>query len=202
MGHSKAEKDESHQRIVKTAATRFREAGLHGIGISDLMKEAGLTHGGFYRHFRSRDDLVHEAVACALAESDARVHKKGASGQPPKLSETIDTYLSTAHRDAPGQGCAVAALGSDIARADPATRSTFTAHIRRNIESIGHGLEAGSPVQTRRQATLVLSALVGALTLARAVDDDSFSEDILRNVAAALKESLGGSRRSRGRARG
>src|SRR5262249_4636484 len=111
------------------AAIRFREAGLQGIGVAEVMKEAGLTHGGFYRHFNSREDLVREALEHAFAASDARIANLTTVAKTPGLDATIDAYLSKAHRDAPGEGCAMAALACDIARADPATRAAFTAQV-------------------------------------------------------------------------
>jgi TetR/AcrR family transcriptional repressor of nem operon len=98
MGHSQADKTESHGRIVKVAATRFREAGVDGVGVADLMKAAGLTHGGFYRHFASRDELVAEAIERALDDGSAAVSTI-ANRKHAALPALIDAYLSVAHRD-------------------------------------------------------------------------------------------------------
>src|SRR5262245_63779262 len=113
LGYSRANKDESHRRIVDFAATRLREAGLEAVSIAQLMKEAGLTHGGFYRHFNSRDDLVREALEWAFAASAARVAKLEAGADSPAIDSMIDAYLSKTHRDAPGEGCAMAALACE-----------------------------------------------------------------------------------------
>src|ERR1700704_1018517 len=113
MGHSKADKDESHDRIVQVAAAGFREIGVDGIGVADLMKEAGLTHGGFYRHFSSRDDLVAEAIERALRDGSQGAFDAVAKSKLPKqalLFALVDWYLSIGHRDGRATGCAVAAL--------------------------------------------------------------------------------------------
>ncbi len=112
MGYSKAQKAKTHERIVKLASKRFREEGLAGIGIAELMKEAGLTVGGFYKHFDSRDHLVAEAVNSAFAGWRRRVDGATTSGPPVSYEKLIDDYLSEAHRDNPGSGCAFSALGA------------------------------------------------------------------------------------------
>src|SRR5271154_7446808 len=98
MGHSKADKADSHARIVEKAAARFRESGVEGVGVADLMKDAGLTHGGFYRHFASRDELVAEAIECALSEG-GRAVAAAAKVKDRPLGTLVDAYLSTMHRD-------------------------------------------------------------------------------------------------------
>src|SRR6266481_8934482 len=134
MGHSKAEKTETHKRIVKIASKRFREDGLAGVGISELMKEAGLTVGGFYKHFDSRDDLVTEAVGSAFGGWKRRV-EAAASGRPAvSYAKLIDEYLNEAHRDDPGTGCAFSALAGEIARSDKRTRALTSEQIRNDIQ--------------------------------------------------------------------
>src|SRR6202790_2434538 len=126
MGHSKAEKAETHKRIVKIASKRFREDGLAGVGISELMKEAGLTVGGFYKHFDSRDDLVAEAVSSAFGAWKRRIDAAASGGPPVSYAKLIDEYLNEAHRDSPGTGCAFGALAGEIARSDERTRALAT----------------------------------------------------------------------------
>src|SRR5258708_25721103 len=133
MGHSKAEKAKTHQRIVALASKRFREKGLAGIGIADLMKEAGLTVGGFYKHFDSRDDLVAEALGSALGAWKRQVDAAASGGPPVTYESLVDDYLSEAHRDQPGTGCPVVALAGDIARSDRQTRTVVTRGIRDTI---------------------------------------------------------------------
>ena len=134
MRHSNAEKAKTHKRIVAIAAKRFREEGLAGIGIADLMKEAGLTVGGFYKHFKSRDALVAEAVGSALEIWKRQVDAAASGGPPVTYESLVDNYLSKAHRDHPGAGCPVGALAGDIARSDKQTRALVTRQIRDNIE--------------------------------------------------------------------
>ncbi len=181
MGHSQADKARSHERIVQIASRRFRECGLEGVGLAKLMKEAGLTVGGFYKHFGSRDDLVAEAVAMAFDGSRAKIAQK------PTFAKLVDDYLSPAHRDDPGAGCAFSALTADLARSGTKIRSAATEEIRRNFERIA-GLLKEQKAETRRgEAIFVFSALVGALGLSRVVNDDKLSCEILQTVAGRLK---------------
>src|SRR5438309_11307963 len=134
MRHSKAEKAKTHKRIVAIASKRFREEGLAGVGIADLMKEAGLTVGGFYKHFDSRDDLVAEAVGSALGAWKRQVDAAASGGPPVTYESLVDDYLSEAHRDQPGTGCPVVALAGDIASSDKRTRAVVTRQIREDLE--------------------------------------------------------------------
>ena len=175
MGHSQAEKTRSHKRIVQLAAERFREAGLDGISVADLMKEAGLTHGGFYRHFPSRDDLVAEAVEEALVNGAQIADRVERLEPTTALSALITGYLSVAHRDSKGRGCAVPALATDIARSNPRARAAYTAQVGRYLDLLGRLNEDANEKAARKHAIMTLSALVGAVCLARAVDDDMLS---------------------------
>jgi TetR/AcrR family transcriptional repressor of nem operon len=190
MGHSKADKAASHERIVQIAAARFREAGLDGIGVAELMKEAGLTHGGFYRHFDSRDQLVAEAVEHALAQGAQRLGRVVARSGEQAFAAVVDAYLNRAHVDHPGSGCALVALAADVARSGNPARAAYTRQVRQYLDLFA-GLLAHRGPQARRRAVAILSALVGALALARAVDDDALSAEILASVAAEVK-ALGG----------
>lgn len=122
MGGSRADKAASHERIVKAAAARIRRDGVEGVGVADLMPEAGLTHGGFYRHFGPRDDLVAEAVEAALAHGSRRAEAAAQLGGSEALAMASDAYLSPIHRDKLETGCAVAALPTDIARSSQRAR--------------------------------------------------------------------------------
>jgi TetR/AcrR family transcriptional regulator, transcriptional repressor for nem operon len=189
MGHSRAEKERTHKRIVKIAAKRFREEGLAGVGIAELMKEARLTVGGFYKHFRSRDDLVAEAVNSAFGGWKRRV-EAGASGGPPvSYEKLIDEYLNEAHRDNPGAGCAFSALAPEIARSDKRTRALTSEQIQNDIQLIAALLPGKDKRTARSRAILTFSALVGAMSLARAVSDEALSREILKTVAELLKDS-------------
>src|ERR1700737_4814970 len=134
MGYSKAQKAKTHDRIIKLASKRFRERGLAGIGIAELMKEAGLTVGGFYKHFRSRDDLVAESVGSALGFWKRQVDAAASGAPPVTYASLVDDYLSETHRNRPGTGCPVGALAGDIARSDKRTRAVVTRQIRDDIE--------------------------------------------------------------------
>jgi TetR/AcrR family transcriptional regulator, transcriptional repressor for nem operon len=191
IGHSKAEKEKTHERIVKIASKRFRENGLAGIGIADVMKEAGLTVGGFYKHFDSRDDLVAEAVGSALGRWKRRMEAAAASGGPAVSYEgLVDSYLSETHRDNPGTGCAVCALAAEIPRSGERTRALVTEQIRHTIEWIASLIGGKDKDAARAKAVLTFSTLVGALGLARATADKELSHEILKVVAELLKDAV------------
>jgi TetR/AcrR family transcriptional regulator, transcriptional repressor for nem operon len=193
MGHSKAEKAKTHKRIVAIASKRFREEGLAGIGIAELMKEAGLTVGGFYKHFKSRDDLVVEAVDSALGAWKDQVDAAAAGGPPVTYESLVDHYLSEAHRDHPGTGCAVGALARDIARSDKRTRAVVTRRIRDNTELVATLIRDANEKNkdgARAHAILTYCALVGAIGMARAVSDEQLSCEILATVAQFLKSPV------------
>src|SRR5438445_4254034 len=158
MGHSKAEKTKTHKRIVAIAAKKFREEGLAGIGIAELMKEAGLTVGGFYKHFDSRDDLVAEAVGSALGAWKRRVDAAASGGPPVSLAKLIDDYLNAAHRDDPGTGCAFSALAPEIARSDKRTRALTTEQVRNDIQLIAGLIAVRDAHAARSQALLIVIA--------------------------------------------
>jgi TetR/AcrR family transcriptional regulator, transcriptional repressor for nem operon len=190
MGHSKAEKAETHKRIVKIASKRFREDGLAGVGIADLMKDAGLTVGGFYKHFDSRDDLVAEAVSSAFGGWKRRMDAAAPGGPPVSYAKVIDEYLNQAHRDSPGTGCAFGALAGEIARSDKRTRALATEQVGNDLQLIAGLLPGKDKRAARSKAILTFSALVGALSLARAVSDDVLSLEILKTVAELLKTTI------------
>src|SRR3979490_483209 len=137
MLYSKEHKQETHTRIVKKASVRLREKGAHGIGVADLMKEAGLTHGGFYAPFDSREALVIEAFAHAMERSTERWRKLAEQTAPEKrLATIVESYLPPVHRDDPGHGCAIATLSSEIARESPRTRKAFAARLEQMIDML------------------------------------------------------------------
>jgi len=189
MGYSKAQKAKTHERIVKLASKRFREVGLAGIGIAELMKEAGLTVGGFYKHFDSRDDLVAEAVSSAFGGWKRRVEAAKSGGAPVSYEKLIDEYLNEAHRDNPGTGCAFSALAPEIARSDKRTRSLTSEQVRNDIQLIATLLPGRDKRTARSRAILIFSALVGAMSLARAVSNEALSREILETVGELLKNS-------------
>ena len=189
IGYSKAQKARTHKRIVAIASKRFREKGLAGFGIAELMKEAGLTVGGFYKHFDSRDDLVAEAAKSAFGGWQRRLEAAKSSGPPVSYEKLIDDYLNEAHRDNPGTGCAFSALAPEIARSDKQTRALTSEQVRNDIQSIAALHPAKDKRTARSRAILTFSALVGAMSLARAVSDEALSREILNTVAELLKNS-------------
>ena len=189
MGHSRAGKTKTHKRIVKIASRRFREKGLAGVGIADVMKEAGLTVGGFYKHFDSRDALVAEAVSSAFGGWKRRVDAAASGGPAVSYAKLIDDYLNEAHRDGPGTGCAFSALAGEIARSNKRTRALATEQIRNDIQLLAGLLPGKNKHAARSKAILTFSALVGAMVLARAVSDEALSLEILKTVKELLKTS-------------
>jgi TetR/AcrR family transcriptional regulator, transcriptional repressor for nem operon len=189
MGYSKAQKTRTHKRIVSIASKRFREKGLAGLGIAELMKEAGLTVGGFYKHFGSRDDLVAEAVNSAFGGWQRRLDAAKSGGPSVPLAKLIDEYLNETHRDNPGSGCAFSALAPEIARSDKRTRSLTSEQVRGDVQLIATLLPGRDKRAARSRAILIFSALVGAMSLARAVSDEALSREILETVGELLKNS-------------
>ncbi len=180
MRYSKEHKQETHARIVKRASVKLRERGAHGIGVADLMKEAGLTHGGFYAHFASREALVIEAFAYAMDRSTARWRRKVEETPADQRFKTIiDSYLTPLHRDDPGNGCAVPALAAEIARESSKTRKAFAAKLDEMIDMLAEQIPGRSRKAAREQAMASLATMVGTLILARAGGGGELSNDIL-----------------------
>jgi len=182
MRYPAEETAEKHDRILAQASKMFRERGFGGAGVAEIMKAAGLTHGAFYAHFPSKDALAAEALGCALAELYERNSAQGEQ-EPDQKRAFLRSYLSEAHRDRMGEGCAIAALGSDVARS-PAMREPFTAGVRRVLDKMARSF--GWKGRARRNAIHMLAATTGALVLARAVDDPALSKEILDSVREDL----------------
>jgi len=194
MRYSREHKLETHARIVRKASVRLREKGAHGIGVADLMKEAGLTHGGFYAHFDSREALVIEAFADAMDRSTERWRKLGEATTPDRRFATIvDSYLTALHRDNPGHGCAIPTLGAEIARESPRTRKAFAAKLEQMIEVLAAQLPDVPRKAARKQATAAIATMMGTMVMARVAGNGDFSEEILQAGRDAV---LGGGRSS------
>jgi TetR/AcrR family transcriptional regulator, transcriptional repressor for nem operon len=192
MRYSREHKLETHARIVKRASVRLREKGAHGIGVADLMKDAGLTHGGFYAHFDSRDALVIEAFDYAMDRSNERWRKLAEQTPPDKrLATIVEQYLTSVHRDDPGHGCAVPTLGAEIARESPKTRKAFAAKLEQMIDILAAQILPGVPREAaRKQAMATLATMMGTLVLARIAGNGAFSDEILAaGRDAALERS-------------
>jgi TetR/AcrR family transcriptional repressor of nem operon len=180
-----AAKDATHERIVAVAARAIRRSGYDGTGVADIMKEAGLTHGAFYAHFASREAMLAEAAGRACAESAAAVADVVASVPPGKaLASMLGAYLSREHCEQADIGCPLAALGSETSRQTPEVRRVATRHIKEMIDLVARQLpDWGQPVAHQR-ALVTVATMVGALLLARAVDDPGLSDGLRE---AALK---------------
>lgn len=177
MRVSRAQARQNRQRVVATSSALFREKGVDGVGISDLMSEAGLTHGGFYKQFGSKAELVEEA--CALALDDTMAFWDGyLEGAAEPRARFIRAYLSHQQRDRVGEGCLLPALAGEARRETPAIRAVFTRAIRSYADRLDQPAEART-AQTRAEALSTLSEMVGAILLARVTDDPQLSNEIL-----------------------
>lgn len=192
MGHSKASKADTHARLVAAAAARFKERGIDGISLADLMKDLKLTHGGFYKHFNSRDELVTEALQLALTQSGRAMRERLFDQAKPDVPGFVDFYLDESHRSGRAAGCAVAALAGDAPRKSADVQAQFRAQIESNLEALTVALETGgaglASAEARAMALLVLSALYGALMMARAVGDSPLSREVLQSVRMQLSK--------------
>jgi len=188
MKVSREQATENRERIVQVAAKLFRERGFDGIGVADLMKAAGLTHGGFYGHFASKEDLATKACGRALEKSLQIWSDAIAKAPGEAFSKIVHSYLSEAHRKGPGSGCLVAALGSDIRRQAPPIRRVVTEGIHALIAQLMLLVPGKSKSARRRKALSDFAAMVGAVTIARAVDDPQLSNDVLEAVASLLSD--------------
>lgn len=187
--YEKGHKAETHRRIVDIAAQRFRAEGVDAVGVASLMSDAGLTHGGFYAHFASKEALVKEAVLAALASSPAYSEDADA---PLDLPAFIDHYLSPAHRDKPGLGCAVATLAAELPRRMRATRTAFAKELNRLMTRIASALpDKGAPEERLALAYRLYGDMSGALQLARVAVDKALSERILKQAREAARALAG-----------
>ena len=190
----KKRKTHTHAKILKVASKRFRELGLDGIGVADVMKQAGVTVGAFYKHFKSRDELVVEALGRAFEDLDAwEEHAE-------TLPQVLENYLSEAHRDDPGTGCAMGALLGDMSHASKSAKTVYTARVKRSLAFTAGLLPSEENADKRGRAFLILSGLVGAINLSRAVSDPTLSREILDQVRQQLLHLTAGNALSKHRA--
>jgi TetR/AcrR family transcriptional regulator, transcriptional repressor for nem operon len=187
MKVTRAQAAQNRQRILDVAAQLFREHGFEGIGVADLMKEAGLTHGGFYGHFSSKDDLIAQASARELTRSLEHWSNFAGRASDDPLSAVAGTYLTRSHRDNPGTGCVLAALGPDVSRQGPAVRRAVTDYVRSVVDLLAKLVPGKSKAARRQKALSTYATLVGAMVLARAVDDRTLSQEILDASLASVK---------------
>lgn len=187
MRVTKAQAQANREHIVETASVLFRERGFDGVGVADLMAAAGFTHGGFYKHFGSKADLMAEAAANGLAQS---LTNNVGIGVP----EFVNVYVSREHRDAPGGGCTMAALCGDAARQPPELKATFANGIENTLAALESQYDTGqeAPRQEVRAKMLdMLAHAVGAIMLSRSCPDDSaLADEILEVCRARIIASL------------
>jgi TetR/AcrR family transcriptional regulator, transcriptional repressor for nem operon len=185
MRYPAAETAEKHQRILTQAARLFREKGFDGVTVGEIMKATGLTHGPFYNHFASKEALMAESTLHGSAHS--REGLAAATASPEAMRDYVRDYLSTGHRDSPGDGCVLAALAGEV-RNQPAVRPAFTLHLKSIIAKFTTHFPWKKKANPRQDAIVMMSAMVGAVALARAVDDAAFSEEILAGVRSAFTD--------------
>jgi len=188
--YEKGHKDETRQRILEVAARQFRERGVAAAGIAGIMAEAGLTNGAFYVHFESKEDLIRTVLDDALARRE-EVWRNLTAGEA-GLTVMIGDYLSARHRDNPGGGCPTAAMVAEVAREPAATRSTFTRRVAAIVARIAARMTGPRAEQREADALAIYALMVGALQLARAVDDNALSDRILTSAAATAHKLAGG----------
>lgn len=183
---TKEKKQENYERIIATASELFRERGFDGVGVAELMERAGLTHGGFYNHFRSKEELIAESTENGLSETLKRY-----AGHD--VLAVMELYLAREHRDGRGQGCTAAALGCDAARQPEETKAVFAAGIDKLVRALEGGIAQhhASGAGGRAQAIAILAQAVGAIVLSRACPDDSpLADELLEACRADCRDAI------------
>jgi TetR/AcrR family transcriptional regulator, transcriptional repressor for nem operon len=191
MRVSREKAAEHRERIIDAAGALFRAKGFDGIGVADIMKAADLTHGGFYGHFASKDDLVAQSSKRTMAQAAQNWSKVTAADPAEPFTALLKHYLSPRHRDDPGKGCAFAALGNDAARSGKVVRKAFAEGIEPLLDILAEAVPGKSQAVRRRKALAAMAALVGALTLARAVEGTELSDEMLNAVLRELLAAAG-----------
>jgi TetR/AcrR family transcriptional regulator, transcriptional repressor for nem operon len=189
MRYAKGHKDETHKHIVTIASQRFREEGIEKVGVAALMEHAGLTVGGFYSHFKSKEELVREAVGSAADETLCRIFGRTEDGDKISLRRVLELYLSVDHRDGASTGCVVAALASELRNRPAKTRAIIANKTMNFIERIADRLSSRASAVTRlRVASSIWAVMVGTLQLSRIVPDQELSKQLLKDgIANALR---------------
>jgi TetR/AcrR family transcriptional regulator, transcriptional repressor for nem operon len=187
MVERKKQKRHTRKRIVGAASRGLLRTGAEGISVANLMKLVGLTHGGFYSHFESRDELVIEAFALAVDRTLSRWNKLMKEG-PAGINAIVDWYVSANHRDAPAQGCALPSLSVDIARSIPEAREVFSIKLEEMIDALAYWLPREFEKDRRNLAMGALATMLGSVVLARATGDKTLSDDILEAGRCAVRD--------------
>jgi len=183
MKVSREQFQQNRERILETAGRLFRERGFEAVGVADVMQAAGLTHGGFYGHFKSKDDLIAQAAGDSSGKVLERWRQIAYAEGEGALATLAETYLSSEHRDGPGAGCLVAALGPEIARRPVPARGGVTESLKRIVGFLETVVPGRSEAARRQQAIATYAAWIGAMVLARMSDDEAFSREVLAATA-------------------
>jgi len=186
MRVSRTQAEENRQTVINVASRLFREHGFDGIGLKDLMEGAGLTQGGFYKQFASKDDLAAQASMRALESAFSRWSAAAAVNPQDPLGAVIAFYLSTAHREERMDGCPVVALGSDAARQGADVKASFEAGIKKYLELLASWLGEPDGEEPSGKAMAILATMVGAVVLSRAVNDERLSKRLLQAAAESV----------------
>jgi TetR/AcrR family transcriptional repressor of nem operon len=190
MPWSKSHKELTRERILDAAAAAFRERGVNGASLVDVMQQADLTHGGFYAHFKSKDELIAAALKSVNTIRLARFKDVAAkSSDGSELAAAVDIYLSSRHREHPESGCAIATLGSELAREDGSARHQMSDNVQAWLELFAQFAPGSNAKGKMRQATGTFAAMIGGIIMARAVEDPHVSDRILADVRAFLQET-------------
>ncbi len=192
MRYGPEHKSETRTKVLRAAAAAMRARGPDGVGVADIMREVGLTHGGFYAHFRSKEDLIAQAVTQMFSDAQRRFQRVTA-GQPEAaaLGAYIDLYVSTAHRDDVARGCPLTSVTADLARGSEAARVAFDAGVRGILDTLAAWLPADGETGARARAASLLAEMAGAVALSRAVSDADLSSEILGECRAAVRARAG-----------
>lgn len=192
MRYDNEHKQRTHQKIIDEASAAIRQHGPDNISVAALMAKLGLTHGGFYAHFKSKDDLVAEVISY-MFEERLKAFEQSLEGADLSvaLADYIDLYLSPTHRDMRDQGCAVVALNGDVARMSDATKARFELGIQKTIDLLSAILIKLNKPQPESLAASILTEMAGAVAIARAVSNSELSEWLLNNARNKIKARIG-----------
>ncbi len=192
MRYSETHKEETRAKVLAAAARQIRARGPSGVSVAEVMAEAGLTHGGFYAHFASKDDLVGAAIDYAFSDRRAKL-RAATHGQGDReyLINLVDAYVSAGHRDRPERGCPITTLTTELPRQAQPARDAFDAGVKSLIEVIAARMKVGEPETRRALAGSLVAEMAGAVSLSRAVSDPAFSDALLEQTRASVKARMG-----------
>lgn len=192
MRYADTHKDETHKALLKVAAVQLRAKGPDRLSVTSVMKAAGLTHGGFYAHFKSKDALLNETLGEIFGKSRRRVERL-LEGLPPKhaLATYVDFYVAPTHRDDPANGCALTALNSDMPRQSKKFRAAYEAGVKSLAGFLAERMTAAGIADAGKLAPSILAAMAGAVSMSRTISDPELSDELLASTRAGIKARLG-----------